>query len=97
MTKVRLVESLSANPPVKDGLLDTESFAARISETVKAEVEYLTKAAGYGSGRIEGMGGGQSLPAEYKSEEISTRMIEAFKRMGMSEADAKLAAAGRGR
>ena len=97
VTKVRLVESLSANPPVKDGLLDTESFAARISETVKAEVEYLTKAAGYGSGRIEGMGGGQSLPAEYKSEEISTRMIEAFKRMGMSEADAKLAAAGRGR
>lgn len=98
VTKTRLVESLSVNPPVKDGQLDTEVYATRIKEAITSEVEYLTKAAGYGSGRIEGMGGGQSQqPTELKPEEVQTRMVEAFKRIGYSDADAKLAAAGRAR
>jgi hypothetical protein len=89
------VESLSANPPVKDGLLDTETYAARIAEAVKAEVDYLTKAAGYGSGRIEGMGGAPVV-TERNADEIQAQMAEAFQDLGFSEAAAKSAARGRG-
>lgn len=96
VTKARLVESLSVNPPVKDGQLDTDAYATRIAEAVKAEVEYLTKAAGYGSGRIEGMGGSQAQTAEYKPEEVQAKMAEAFQRLGLNEAAAKSAAIGRG-
>ena len=95
VTKARLVESLSANPPVKDGALDTETFATRIAEAVKGEVEYLTKAAGYGSGRIEGMGGAPAA-TEFKAEEVEAKMTDAFGRLGLSESAAKVAAKGRG-
>lgn len=94
VTKQRLVENLCTNPPVKDGALDTETFATRINEAIKAEVDYLTKAAGYGSGRIEGMGGGQAQP-EHKPEEIQARMKESFMRLGLSESAAEIAARGR--
>lgn len=96
VTKQRLVESLSINPPVKDGQIDSDAYATRIAEAIKAEVDYLTKAAGYGSGRIEGMGGGQAQPAEYKPEEVQAKMTEAFRRLGLNEAAAKSAAIGRG-
>lgn len=94
VTKARLVEALSANPPVKDGALDNETFATRIAEAVKGEADYLTKAAGYGSGRIEGMGG-TPVVTEFKAEEVEAKMAEAFGRMGMSESAAKVAAKGR--
>lgn len=96
VTKARLVESLSANPPVKDGQLDTDAYANRIAEAVKAEVAYLTQVAGYGSGRIEGMGGSQAATTEYKPEEVQAKMQEAFQRLGLSESAAKVAANGRG-
>lgn len=95
VTKARLVESLSVNPPVKDGQLDADAFATRIAEAVKAEVEYLTKAAGYGSGRIEGMGGAP-VSNEGKAEEVHERLAAAFRRLGLSESAAKSAAIGRG-
>jgi len=97
VTKARLVESLSVNPPVKDGALDTETYATRIAEAVKAEVEYLTKAAGYGSGRIEGMGGTAHVhPLEVKAEENQSKLNAAFQRLGLSESAAAVAAKGRG-
>lgn len=98
VTKARLIESLSLNPPVKDGQLDREVFTTRINEAVTAEVKYLTEAAGYGSGRIEGMGsGGQGASfQEQKPEDVEARMAEAFQDLGFSEASAKSAAAGRG-
>jgi len=95
VTKQRLVESLSINPPVKDGQIDSDAYATRIAEAIKAEVDYLTKAAGYGSGRIEGMGG-QAQSVEYKPEEVQAKMTEAFQRLGLNEAAAKSAAIGRG-
>jgi hypothetical protein len=96
VTKARLVESLSANPPVKDGLLDTETYATRIAEAIKGEMDYLTKAAGYGSGRIEGMGGTAHTHAlDVKPEEAEARIASAMQRMGFTEAQAKSAAAGR--
>lgn len=95
VTKARLVEALSANPPVKDGALDTATYTTSIAEAVKGEVEYLTKAAGYGSGRIEGMGGAP-VATEYKAEEVEAKMTQAFAQMGLSESAARVAAKGRG-
>ena len=94
LTRQRLQESLSTNPPVVDGALDREAYAARITEAVKTEVEYLTKVAGYGQGRIEGMGSSQQRN-EPTAEQINARMVEAFQRIGMSEAEAGQAAIGR--
>ena len=47
------------------------------------------------AGRIQGMGGSSSIP-EYKPEEDQAKMIEAFKRLGMSDQAARSAARGRG-
>ena len=94
MTRARLQESLSANPIIVDGALDREAYAARIAEAVKAEVEYLTTVAGYGQGRIEGMGSSQSRN-EPTAEQINARMTEGFQRLGMSEIQAGQAAIGR--
>lgn len=55
MTRDRLVESLSKNPPVEDGALDEGTYGKAIDEAVKAEAEYLAKVSG--SGAIRGMGG----------------------------------------
>lgn len=94
LTRQRLQESLSANPPVVDGALDREAYAGRITEAVRTEVEYLTKVAGYGQGRIEGMGGSQQRN-EPTVEQINARMVEGFKRLGMSDAQTNQAVAGR--
>lgn len=95
VTKVRLVEQLSENPPTKDGALDREALATRVSEAVKTETAYLAEAAGYGSGRIQGMGASEAAAAA-KPEEMAGKMREAFGALGLSESEAKTAAGGRG-
>lgn len=101
VTATRLLESLSANPPVTEaGELDKVAFATRISEAIQGEMAYLTQAAGYGAGRIEGMGSGggaegggsSKLPSE---AELHTQMVESFRALGMSEKEAESAAVGR--
>lgn len=94
VTRQRLQESLSANPPVVDGAIDRKAYATHIAEAVKTEVEYLTTVAGYGQGRIEGMGGSQQRN-EPTAEQINARMAEGFKALGLSEAQAGQAAIGR--
>lgn len=96
VTKGRLVEALAANPPIKDGVLDEEVYATRIAEAVATETTYLQQVAGYGAGNIEGMGGG-SQPVATQPDEAAevARMAEAFRSLGMTEAEAKIAAAGR--
>lgn len=91
VTKARLAESLSANPPVKDGALDTAAFAETIDQAVAAEVEYL-KQAGYGAGKVEGMGsnGAQAEPVRFKAQ-----LVESFKAMGLDQRQAEIAAEGR--
>lgn len=95
VTKGRLLESLAANPPVKDGALDRETLAARVTEAVRAEQAYLAEAAGYGSGRIVGMGGGQ-VAEPVMPEDTAARMREAFGALGLSPEEAEIAARGRG-
>lgn len=97
VTKRRLVESLSANPPVTEaGALDIDGYVKRIEEAIKAEAEYLATATG-GNGRITGMGSnGQQDGGEQLDEaKITERMEQSFRRMGLSESGAKQAAAGR--
>lgn len=95
VTKARLLEQLSANPPVNDrGELDKTAFAARIAEAVKVESDYLTQAAGYGSGRIEGMG---ATPANVAVDNaaVEAQMADAFTRLGLSESGVQAAVNGR--
>jgi hypothetical protein len=94
MTKTRLVEVLSANPPVKDGKIDTEAFNTKITEAVTAELKYLAEATG--TGRVQNMGGstepgGNPVPLE----ETQKGLEAAMGRFGLSEAAAKVAASGR--
>lgn len=95
VTRARLVESLAKNAPVKDGALDKDAFGSQITEAAKAEVQYLTEAAGLG--RIRGMGGDDngSDDSEIVAEEAKLTLVDAFKTLGLSESSAKLAAQGR--
>ena len=94
VTRARLQEQLSANPPVNgDGALDTPVLATRITEAVTAEQTYLAQASGYGSGRITGMGGSQADPA--KQVDVAARMVEAFRGLGLTADEATVAARGR--
>lgn len=96
VTKARLLGALSSNPPVVDGALDRTALLTRVSEAVSAEQAYLAEAAGYGSGRIVGMGGGQ-VAEPVKPEDQAAAMREAFGALGLSEQEAEIAARGRGR
>jgi len=91
MTRDRLAESLSKNPPTTDdGAFDKEAFEKTVAEAVKAEVKYLAEVTG--SGRITGMGPSDGEP---DAEEIEKQMAESLRTLGLSEEGAKKAAAGR--
>lgn len=94
VTKARLLEQLAANPPVADGNLDRVALATRVAEAVKAEQDYLVQAAGYGSGRVQGMGASAAAPAA-KPEEQAAKMREAFAALGLTEKEAEIATNGR--
>jgi hypothetical protein len=55
LTRARLVETLKAKAPVKDGALDKDAYKTLVEATVKTEVEFLAKLTE--GGRITGMGG----------------------------------------
>jgi len=88
ITRTRLAESLSANPPVKEDKLDAEALKAKVSEAVNDEIKYLAQITG--SGQIRGMGTGGETTVDNQKE-----MTEAFQELGLNESTAKLAAAGR--
>ena len=79
MTKERLAESLSKNPPVKDGELDEGPLDEKIAEAVKSEMAYLSEITG--SGRIQGMGG--SEPPE--EEEGAEKLLESWEQRYLDE------------
>lgn len=93
VTKVRLAQSLGANPPVKDGALDTAVFAARIGEAVTAEREYLASVGAH-NGRVSGMGGGAATK-QVDPEAAGKRLKEGFAALGLSEKEAAHAVNGR--
>jgi hypothetical protein len=90
--KARLTESLATNPPVKDGTIDKDALVVRVSEAVKAEVEYLASITG--SGRVRGVGDTVDVD-EADTTETDAKLASAFADLGLSESGQKVAAAGR--
>lgn len=94
ITIKRLVESLSKNPPMKDGALDVQVFAPRIAEAVKAEAKYLESLMGVG--QIRGLGESQTNADDEDNEtKIEESLTESFSALGLGESTAKIAAKGR--
>ena len=96
VTRRRLLGQVATNPPVgEDGQLDALALRQRVQEAVTAEQQYLAEAAGYGAGRIQGIGGQQAQGNQVDEAAVQARMAEAFQALGLSEASAKAAANGR--
>jgi hypothetical protein len=94
MTQERLLAQLSANPVVTNaGELDRVAFAQRISEAIQAETTYLATVAGFGAGRIEGMGGGSAQAPDPAAQR--KRLEESFRTLGLSEKEIVHAVNGR--
>jgi hypothetical protein len=90
MTRDRLAERLSKNPPTKDGALDKDAFDKQVAEAVKDEAKYLAEVTG--SGRVTGLGPSDSGA---DPEKVTERMTSAFEQIGLTESGAKVAAQGR--
>lgn len=93
ITKKRLSETLSLNPPMKDGALDRAAFKTTIEETVKAEVQYLETV--LGKGQIRGLGESQDVEEEGTKGKVEESLEASFSALGLSETAAKHAARGR--
>lgn len=94
VTRGRLAESLAKNPPVRDGALDREGFAAAITEAAKAEATYLAEATG--GGRVRGMGAPAPDAADTAARESAEKALgDVFKGFGLSESALSAAVAGR--
>lgn len=92
-TRARLLEALPRLATVKEGKLDTSVFNTAMTEAIKAEVKYLTEAAGLGS--IKNLGESASIDDE-APEKVAESLEAAFSELGLKESTAKLAAKGRG-
>lgn len=90
ITRDRLVESLSGNPPLKDGVLDTAAFTAQIDEAAKREAEYLQA---IGGGVVRGVGVREAAAIDPAKSQAD--MVAGFRALGLSEAGAIAAAEGR--
>ena len=97
VTKQRLAREIADNPPFTEaGELDKPALATRFTEAVKVAREEL--AAITGSGSVRGLGGGDPFDEAAGGEGADGThdvLVESFKRMGLNEAQAKEAAAGR--
>jgi hypothetical protein len=93
MTRTRLTEALAAKPAIKEGALDRTTFETQIKEAAAAELDYLAKVAGIGSGQIKGMGA--SAHIEVNAEAVEASLQASFGALGLSESAAKIAASGR--
>lgn len=95
VTRRRLLGTVATNPPIgEDGQLDALALRQRVTEAITAEQQYLAEAAGYGAGRIQGIGGGQA-GGQVDEAAVQARMAEAFRTLGLSESSAQAAANGR--
>lgn len=95
ITRTRLVESISFNPPVTEDKkgLDKDKLRTKIQESVKAEAEYLSTILEAGRVRGNGSAGANGAGSD---DAAMTELSEAFQgAFGMDEKAAKAAAAGR--
>lgn len=100
LTRDRIIESVSANPPTADGKLDEPRLRETVTEAIKAESKYLEEVTG--AGQIRGMngatgdGGAGAGSGEPATVEESTKALGTiFEGMGYEEKAATSMAAGR--
>lgn len=105
VVRTRLLEQLSADPPViadgdNAGNLDRDKLVEAVKSAVADEVKYLAEATG--AGKIRGMGGAggdspiqESDPPAGDASKQGEDLEREFARMGLSESAAKAAVAGR--
>lgn len=91
ITKERLAKDLSEKPIVKEDKLDEAEYEKKIKEAVDAEVAYLAKLSE--SGKIKGMGDGEV--SEEDKKKAQEKLTEGFKKLGLTEEQAKSASQGR--
>ena len=85
VTVQRLRRSVACNLPMTEaGKLDVEGLKEKVNEAVIAETAYLQEAAGFGQGRIEGMGGSQTAASGIDMGEVQERMDRAFTDLGFT-------------
>ncbi len=88
VTMARLLRLVPGNPPVTaEGKLDEAGLRQRVDEAVAAESAYLQEAAGWGQGRIEGMGGastGSASGAGVDMAVVEKRLNGAFAALGVA-------------
>lgn len=97
ITRGRLAVALAAKPPLTEaGQIDKTAYGAQIAEAITAETAYLTTVAGYGSGKITGMGEA-AANAQVDEVALQKRMQEGFAALGLSEKEVAHATNGRRR
>lgn len=93
IAKTRLVESLTRNAPLKEGKFDADAYSPVIDAAILAETEFvaavLKTAPAAPASPVRGMG--QSTPAPL-AESRKIDLYQVFLDLGMSEAEAKVAA-----
>lgn len=95
MTRARLVESCSKNPPIsEDGSLDKDKLVEAVKAAALEEMNYLNSVASVSGGRP--MGVGATAAKEITAEDADKALTEAFKTLGFSDAGVKFAVNGRG-
>ena len=100
VTKTRLVEKLTLDPPARDdGTLDADALKTAVAEAVKAEVEYLAAVTGRAGG-VRGLGTGGGDPTatggtDISADEADKQLEAAFAELGLAESAVKIAVKGR--
>lgn len=101
VTQQRLVASLAESAPRDEaGALDREAYKKLIESEAKREADYLAalrvpSGVSNSFGGVRGMGSASLFETEVKTEDVHASLAESFKKLGLSEASAKVAAAGR--
>lgn len=95
VTRARLMDTLPKSITMKEGVLDTEAFKEVLTESVKAETEYIAKLTE--AGKVRGFGGKPADPNGKATLKESFK--DTFLAMGMTkeEAEKKATIAAEGR
>ena len=85
VTRARLLTALPKNITMKEGVLDTEAFKEILTESVKAETEYIAKLTE--AGKVKGFGG---KPADQNGKAtLKESFKDTFLAMGMTKEEAE--------
>jgi len=75
--QLRIAESVSQNPPVKDGVIDLDTFKTILKESIESEQKYLSEIITSTGAKITGMG--ESKPDKPDAEADRKKLRETWK------------------